>query len=211
MNFDDAVAKIPLVAILRGIKPDECLDVSAALIDSGILAIEVPLNSPQPFESIRLMSSRFSGTAAIGAGTVLHPDEVSGVRDAGGRFIVSPNTNVDVIRAAVKAELTPVPGIATATEAFAALDAGASCLKLFPAEIFGPGYVEALQAVLPLHSSVYAVGGVNDGNMGEWLAAGVAGFGIGSSLYKPGRSAADVRTRAQGLVRQFEEQRQQSR
>ena len=191
---------LPIVAILRGIKPDEILDVAEALVAAGIRAIEVPLNSPDPLASIARLSSAFGRRCLCGAGTVLTVDQVEAVQAAGGRLIVSPNCNPAVIRHAVARQMIAAPGFATPTEAFAAIEAGAKVLKLFPAEAYGPRYISALNAVLPPGIAVLAVGGVGAANMGEWIAAGTKGFGIGGELYKPGRSAFDIAERAAALV-----------
>lgn len=191
---------MPIVAILRGITPDEILDVAEALIDAGIRAIEVPLNSPDPLISIARLSSAFGERCLCGAGTVLTVDQVDRVHAAGGKLIVSPNCNASVIRHAVARHLIAAPGFATPTEAFAAIEAGATLLKLFPAEAYGTRYLSALGAVLPPEVPVLAVGGVSPSNMSEWTAAGAKGFGIGSDLYKPGRGAFDIAERAAALV-----------
>jgi 2-dehydro-3-deoxyphosphogalactonate aldolase len=191
---------MPIVAILRGITPDEILDVAEALVAAGIRAIEVPLNSPEPLTSIARLSSAFGDRCLCGAGTVLTIEEVDAVRSAGGKLIVSPNCNPVVIRHAVAQHLVAAPGFATPTEAFAAIEAGAKLLKLFPAEAYSPRYVSALSAVLPRDVSVLAVGGVGATNMSDWIAAGAKGFGIGSELYKPGRGTFDIAERAAALV-----------
>ena len=191
---------MPIVAILRGITPDEILDVAETLVGAGIRAIEVPLNSPEPMTSIARLSSAFGDRCLCGAGTVLTIEEVDEVRAAGGKLIVSPNCNPAVIRHAVAHHLAVAPGFATPTEAFAAIEAGAKLLKLFPAEAYSPRYVSALNAVLPRDVSVLAVGGVGAANMGEWIAAGAKGFGIGGELYKPGRGTFDIAERAAALV-----------
>ena len=195
----------PLVAILRGIRPGEAEATLEALIASGIGLIEVPLNSPDPFASIATMARQAGGRARIGAGTVLTVDEVKAVADAGGTLIVSPNRDDDVIRATKAAGLDSFPGVFTATEALGAIRAGADALKFFPAEVLGPAGVKALGAILPKDVPRLAVGGVDAGNIGAWLAAGVAGFGIGSSLYKPGLTPAEVGTRAKAMVAAWRE------
>ncbi|MGA0616492.1 2-dehydro-3-deoxy-6-phosphogalactonate aldolase [Paracoccus sp. KR1-242] len=190
----------PIIAILRGLTPTDALAVGEALIDAGIDRIEVPLNSPDPLESIRLMATAFAGRATIGAGTVLTVEDVARVADVGGRMIVSPNTNPEVIRETRRLGLESYPGVFTATECFAAIAAGATGLKLFPADQAGTVALKALRAVLPRDMSVYAVGGVGPNNFADWIAAGAQGFGIGSSLYKPGDSADQVGQRAREMV-----------
>lgn len=191
---------LPLVAILRGLTPDESVEIGRVLVDAGFRMLEVPLNSPQPFESIRRMSEALGDEYLVGAGTVLDPVNVKKVADAGGRLIVMPHADVAVIRAAKDAGLYCVPGVATPTEAFAALAAGADALKLFPAEQASPAVLKAWRAVLPKDLAVLPVGGIAPDNMGPWLAAGAGGFGIGSSLYAPGRPASDVATRARAFA-----------
>lgn len=190
----------PLVAILRGLKPAEAEPVGEALVAAGITLIEVPLNSPDPLDSIGTLAETLSGRAEIGAGTVLTAAEVDAVADAGGRFIVSPNCDPTVIARTKAVGLDSYPGVFTATEAFAALTAGADVLKLFPADLAGPGGVKALAAVLPEGTPVYAVGGVDAPDMAPYLAAGCVGFGLGSSLYKPGMTAAEIGARAVRMV-----------
>ena len=192
----EALATLPLVAILRGITPDEALPVGQALVDAGFRLLEVPLNSPEPLRSIAALAQAFP-QAVVGAGTVLQPAQVAEVAAAGGRLVVSPNTDVQVIQAARRHGQVVLPGVATPTEAFAALAAGAHGLKLFPAEMIGPPVVKALRAVLPAGTLLLPVGGISPDNMAAYRAAGAAGFGIGSALYKPGMSAADVARMAQ--------------
>jgi 2-dehydro-3-deoxyphosphogalactonate aldolase len=194
-NLHGALAQLPLVAILRGVRPDEAGAVGRALDECGWRVIEVPLNSPQPLASISELARTLPGVM-IGAGTVLHSDQVHEVRKAGGRLIVAPNFNAEVVRAAVDLGMACIPGVATATEAFAALDAGASALKLFPAEMIPPAAVKALRAVLPASTLLLPVGGISPSNMAPYRAAGASGFGIGSSLFKPGDTAAHVRAKA---------------
>lgn len=190
----------PIIAILRGITPPEALAVTDALITAGIDRIEVPLNSPDALDSIRAMADSFGSQATIGAGTVLSTEDVAAVQDAGGRMIVSPNADIDVIAETRARGMASYPGVFTPTECFAALKAGADGLKIFPAFKMGPDGLAALRAVLPRDCPVYAVGGVGAGDFDTWRAAGADGFGIGTSLYKPGRSAADVAARAAELV-----------
>ena len=198
-KFNAAMQALPLVAILRGLSPAEAADVGDAIVEPGFRLLEVPLNSPQPLESIALMRQRFPN-ALVGAGTVLDANQVREVHAAGGELIVSPNFNAEVIREAARLGMVCLPGVMTPTEAFGALAAGATGLKLFPAELASPAVVKALLAVLPAGTPVMPVGGISPDNMGTWRAAGAAGFGIGSSLYKPGKSAAAVREDAQRFV-----------
>lgn len=189
-----AMAALPLVAILRGIRPDEAHAVGQALVGRGWRLLEVPLNSPDPFASIATLAKAFP-QALVGAGTVLSAAQVQLVHAAGGRLIVAPNFNAQVVREAVRLGMACLPGVFTATEAFAALEAGASGLKLFPAELMPPAGVKALRAVLPADTLVLPVGGITPGNMADYRAAGANGFGIGSALYKPGAGAAEVEQR----------------
>ncbi len=190
----------PIVAILRGVKPDEILDIAAALVDAGIGGIEVPLNSPDPLVSIGKLCDAFGDKALCGAGTVLSPQAVDDVAKVGGKLIVTPNTDPEVIARAVELGLTAMPGFATPSEAFAAVKAGAKALKLFPAGTFGPGHIKAIKDVLPKDVLVYAVGGVGAANLEPWRAAGVAGIGVGGELYRPGYTAQEVGQRAAALV-----------
>jgi 2-dehydro-3-deoxyphosphogalactonate aldolase len=197
---DALFESMPLVAILRGITPDEIVPVGRALFDAGFRWIEVPLNSPQPLESIRRLGVELGNSARVGAGTVLTPSQVEEVAAVGGTLIFSPNTNAAVIRAAKSAGLFCAPGVATPTEGFAALEAGADLLKLFPAEHLGPEVVKAWKAVFPKELPLVPVGGITPQNMGAYIAAGARGFGLGSSLYKPGVSPETVRVQAEVFV-----------
>jgi 2-dehydro-3-deoxyphosphogalactonate aldolase len=199
-DFDAAFARCPLIAILRGVRPGEVVAVGEVLFDAGFRVIEVPLNSPEPLESIARLATAFAGRAVIGAGTVLRAADVAAVRTAGGTMIVSPNTNVEVIAATKKSGLVSLPGIATPSEAFAALEAGATALKLFPAEGASPAVLKAIRAVLPAAVRVLPVGGITPGNMAPWLDAGAAGFGIGSALYSPGIAVDEIARRARTFV-----------
>ena len=190
----------PLIAIIRGVKPDEAEAIGDALEEGGIRIIEVPLNSPEPLKSIELLSHRFGERILVGAGTVLDSADVGRVKDAGGRIIVSPDTNIEVISAAAMAGLVSSPGYFTPSEAFAALRAGATALKLFPAEAAGPAVLKAQLAVLPKGIPVLPVGGIQPDNMRPWLDAGASGFGLGSGVYKPGQSAAETLQKARAYV-----------
>lgn len=197
-----ALTNIPLVAILRGLTPAEALPVGQALVDTGWSLIEVPLNSPQPLDSIAAMASAFPD-ALIGAGTVLNIKDVQNVHAAGGQLIVSPNFNPAVVQEAVQLGMVCLPGVMTASEAFAALEAGATGIKLFPGEMVTPAVVKALRAVLPGDTLVFPVGGITADNMQAYLAAGANGFGIGSALYKPGTSAAAVSQNAHDFIASY--------
>ena len=198
--FDTAFAQCPLVAILRGVRPEECEAIGEALYEGGIRIIEVPLNSPDPLASIERLSRKLGDDVLVGAGTVLRTEQVREVAQAGGRIIVSPSVNSDVIRASVAAGLFSCPGYFTPSEAFAALDAGAHALKLFPAEGAPPAVVKAQRAVLPRDVRLIMVGGVGPDNMTPWLEAGANGFGLGSALYKPGQTSAQTRAKARAFV-----------
>lgn len=194
-----------LIAILRGIKPSEAVDVASALIDAGFSRIEVPLNSPDPITSIAKMVEAFGKDALIGAGTVLNVEQAEAVAATGAKLIVSPNTNTAVIERTRELGMLSYPGVMTPTECFAAIDAGATGLKLFPADLVGVAGVKAFKAVLPSEMKLYAVGGVANDNLGQWRAAGVTGFGIGSSLYKAGRTVDEVHTIAKGIVAAYDQ------
>ncbi len=198
-KFTQALGSLPLVAILRGLQPFEAIPVGKALVNTGWTLIEVPLNSPQPLDSIAAMTSAFP-QALIGAGTVLTISDVRNVHAAGGQLIVSPNFNPAVVREALQLGLVCLPGIMTASEAFAALDAGATGLKIFPAEMASPAVVKALRAVLPPATVLLPVGGITPDNMRAYLDAGASGFGIGSALYKPGMDAGQVAENAMNFI-----------
>ena len=198
-DFAAALAACPLVAILRGLRPPEAQPVGAALVASGWRLIEVPLNSPEPLQSIRTLPAAFPD-ALIGAGTVLRPEQVGPVHAAGGRLVVAPNFHPEVVREAVRLGMVCLPGVLTATEAFAALAAGATGLKLFPSEMIPPAAVKALRAVLPGDTLLLPVGGITKGNMAGYRAAGANGFGIGSALYQPGMDTATVEQNARDFA-----------
>ena len=200
IDFASGFAALPLVAILRGVRPDEVEGIGEALVEAGFTLIEVPLNSPDPFTSIERLARAQGDRALIGAGTVLRAEDVARVRDAGGRMIVSPNTDVDVIAASAAAGMASLPGYFTASEAFAALAAGATALKLFPAEAASPAVIKAQRAVLPKDVPLLVVGGVSPDTMQPWRAAGADGFGLGSALYRIGATAAQVSRDAHAFV-----------
>ncbi len=195
----------PLIAILRGIAPPDAAPVAAALVDAGIGMIEVPLNSPDPFRSIEAIAAAHGGEAIIGAGTVLTPEEVAAVADAGGRLIVSPNTDPAVIAATLARGMASWPGAFTPTEALAALAAGATGIKLFPASMAGPSGLRAMRAILPPGALVYAVGGADASNFARWRAAGADGFGLGTAIYAPGDTPAQVAAKAADIVAAWED------
>jgi 2-dehydro-3-deoxyphosphogalactonate aldolase len=190
----------PLVAILRGLEPDEAPEIGAALVEAGIRALEVPLNSPLPFESLRRLSASLPDDVALGAGTVLTTDAVERAAASGATFIVAPNFDAAVVRATKRAALLSMPGVATPSEAFAALGSGADVLKLFPAEQMPPAIVKAWRAVMPAGTLLFPVGGVTAENVGAYIAAGADGFGIGSAVYRPGATAEAVSAAARRLV-----------
>jgi 2-dehydro-3-deoxyphosphogalactonate aldolase len=200
LSLDDALAECPIMAIVRGVKPEEALAHAEALYAAGVRAIETPLNSPHPLVSIRKLADGVGDRMAVGGGTVLTATGVDDVAAAGGRIIVSPNTSVEVIGRALELRLDPAPGFSTPTEAFTALEAGARHLKLFPAVTYGPAHVKQIMAVLPPETVVWAVGGVGAEQMADWWAAGCRAFGIGGELYRPGQSPEETAERARRLV-----------
>jgi 2-dehydro-3-deoxyphosphogalactonate aldolase len=199
MGLKDWLSRCPLVAILRGVKPAEVEAIGDALLAEGFAVIEVPLNSPDPLESIGRLARRCGDRALVGAGTVLDPADCTRIAEAGGRLVVTPHADPEVVRAAKQAGMLAVPGFFTPAEAFALLKAGADGLKLFPAEAASPAVLKALLAVLPKGTPILPVGGIDPGTMAPWRAAGAAGFGIGSAIYKPGDAAATVAAKARAL------------
>ncbi|AXB79819.1 2-dehydro-3-deoxy-6-phosphogalactonate aldolase [Novosphingobium sp. P6W] len=204
-DFASALAALPLIAILRGIRPDEVEAAGEALVEAGFRLIEVPLNSPEPLVSIEKLARRLGDRAIVGAGTVLTPAQVAQVQDAGGAMIVSPNTDVAVIAESAKRGMVSLPGYFTPSEAFAALAAGASGLKLFPAEAASPAVIKAQRAVLPKETPLFAVGGIGPDTMTPWLAAGVNGFGLGSALYKAGLTTQEIAANARAFAKAWAE------
>jgi 2-dehydro-3-deoxyphosphogalactonate aldolase len=207
MKSETSSGGVTLVAILRGVLPSRVVAIGNVLYEAGFRRIEVPLNSPDPFASITALADCRLPDLIVGAGTVLDIDDVRRTQDAGGRLIVSPNTRAEVIRRAVQLGLEVIPGFATATEAFAAIDAGARQLKLFPAATYGTRYLQSLGAVLPAGVQVFPVGGVGAEDIGPWLAAGAAGFGFGSELFRPEYGLAEIQQRAENLMRALEDAR----
>lgn len=199
-QLDIWLKKMPVVAIIRGVTPDQVVEIGHAIHDAGIGIIEVPLNSPEPFESIKRLSIELGEDCVIGCGTLLNEEDAKRVANAGGQIAVTPNTRPSVIKQCIKLGMTPMPGWATPTEAFEAHRAGAHYLKLFPASSFGSGHIKAIKAVLPNEVKILAVGGVGAHNAAEWLEAGIDGFGIGSEIYKAGRSASEVSKRCIDIV-----------
>jgi 2-dehydro-3-deoxyphosphogalactonate aldolase len=200
MELTSWFGRCPVVAVLRGVRPDESEAIVGALEASGIVVAEVPMNSPDPLGSIRRLHARYGERMLIGAGTVMRPAQVDEIARAGGRLIVTPHADPTIVRAAREAGLFTIPGFFTPAEAFAMLDAGAHALKMFPAEAASPRVLKALRAVLPATAHVVPVGGIDALNLGPWLAAGASAVGIGSSLYRPGDDAATVGGRAGTLV-----------
>jgi 2-dehydro-3-deoxyphosphogalactonate aldolase len=200
MTLDEALAHSGIIAILRGVSPDEILAVAEALYGAGVRVIEVPLNSPDPGQSIQRLAAAYRGRLVCGGGTILTEAQVERVAAAGGRLMVAPNTDPNVIRRAISLGMIPFPGFGTASEAFAAIAAGARYLKLFPASTYGVGHLKALKAVLPLDARVAPVGGIGPADIAPWRKAGAACFGIGSDIYKPGMAIDEIGRRAVELV-----------
>jgi len=194
------LGRCPLVAILRGVRPDECEAIGAALEAAAIAIVEVPLNSPDPMESIFRLATRFGARMLVGAGTVMTTEQVHEIAEAGGRLVVTPHAAADLVRAAKSRGMMACPGFATPTEAFAMLAVGADAIKLFPAEAASPAVLRAIRAVLPAGTAVLPVGGIDATNIRPWREAGAAGFGIGSSIYRPGDSAETVGIKARALI-----------
>jgi len=209
--IQEHLAELPLIAILRGVRPDEAVAIGRALVDAGFRAIEVPLNSPEPLESIAALAETFGQRALIGAGTVLDPADPLRIAEAGGRLVVMPHGDLAIIRAAKAQSLLCVPGVATPAEAFGALAAGADALKLFPAEALPPAVVKAWRAVLPKEVWLLPVGGITPERMAPYLAAGADGFGLGSALYQPGLTAAEVAVRAKAFAGAWADHRERAR
>ena len=208
--LQEHLAPLPLIAILRGVRPDEAVAIGQALVDAGFRAIEVPLNSPSPLESIAALAETFGERALIGAGTVLNPADVERIAGAGGRLVVMPHGDAAIVRAAKARGLLCVPGVATPTEAFGALAAGADALKLFPAEALPPAAVKAWRAVLPREVWLLPVGGITPERMAPYLGAGANGFGLGSALYQPGLAVAEVAARAKAFATAYADHRKRA-
>jgi 2-dehydro-3-deoxyphosphogalactonate aldolase len=208
MQIESVVGESALVAILRGVQPARVVEIAGVLRAAGIRIIEVPLNSPEPFESVAALVAAHGSDCLIGAGTVLDMDAVRRTHAAGGRLIVAPNCDPEVIRGAVQMGMQVMPGIATATEAFSAIRAGATQLKLFPAATYGPRHLQALRAVLPAGARVFPVGGIGAAEVPAWLSAGAAGFGFGSELFRPEYDLPEIERRARQLVQAVRAARQ---
>ncbi|MGZ8364089.1 MAG: 2-dehydro-3-deoxy-6-phosphogalactonate aldolase [Caulobacteraceae bacterium] len=200
MNLEEALKELPLVAIIRGVMPEQAPAIGDALYAEGFRIVEVPLNSPQPFDSIRALAKAFEGRMVVGGGTVLNVEDARRVAEAGGRIVVSPNVNRDVIRTTLSLGLSSLPGFITPTEAFTAASAGATALKLFPASSVGPAHLKAVKEVLPPEVKIYPVGGVGPESFKEWVDVGAAGFGLGGGLYVAGRSPQETASRARAYV-----------
>lgn len=200
MTLDEAMLKTPIVAIIRGVTPDEVGPIADALHSAGVRLVEIPLNSPDPLESLSRMVRDWKGRLFCGSGTVLSVGQAEAVAAAGGQFLVSPDCKPEVIRRAVELSLEPMPGFATSTEMFQAVDAGARYLKLFPAVTYGPAHVSSLKPVVPKGVTIMAVGGVGATDMADWWAAGTRGFGMGGEIYRPGHTAEQVFEKAKTVV-----------
>ncbi|MCK0129282.1 2-dehydro-3-deoxy-6-phosphogalactonate aldolase [Erythrobacter sp. F6033] len=198
-TIEDAIAACPLVAILRGVKPEEVVAIGEELYSKGFRCIEVPLNSPDPYKSIKMLTDAIPADCITGAGTVLTVEHVKLVREAGGRIIVSPNFNADVVRETVKSGMISLPGVATPTEAFAAIEAGANWLKVFPASTYGSDHIKAMKSVLPTNARIVVTGGVSAETIQDWRKAGVDGYGIGGELYRKGDTVDAVSQKAEAL------------
>jgi 2-dehydro-3-deoxyphosphogalactonate aldolase len=209
MSTGEPAADAELIAILRGISPERAAATAEVLYQAGLRVIEVPLNSPDPYTSIRLLADSMPADCLLGAGTVLNPEDVQRTQQAGGRLIVAPNCDARVVQAALRLSMQVLPGVATATEAFQAIHAGATSLKLFPAISYGPAHLRALKAVLPPAIRLYPVGGIGAADMAAWLAAGAAGFGFGSELFTPAYSIEEIDRRARALVQALREVRRE--
>lgn len=194
----------PLIAILRGVQPSEAVSIAGVILEAGIDKIEVPLNSPNPFDSIRAIAKKYGNQALIGAGTVLTVAQVKQVRAAGGQLVVSPNCDPNVIRATIAEGMQSWPGVFTPSEALTALKAGATGLKLFPGDMAGPNGLKAMRAILPIGTKVYAVGGTAPDNFSKWVEASANGFGLGTAIYKPGDTAETVTIKAQAIVKAYD-------
>lgn len=203
ITLNAAMAEIPLIAILRGVKPDEVLEIARAIFQAGIKTIEIPLNSPEPYKSIEILQQAMGDEAVIGAGTVTKVEQVEKIHAVGGRLIVSPNTNIAVIKRSKQLGLYSAPGFYTPSEAFAAIEAGADVLKMFPADTLGTAGLKAISVVLPPDMPIFPVGGVNVDNMADFIAVGASGFGLGSGLYKAGMTVEQVASNAQAYVNAF--------
>ena len=203
-NFIEKNAQMPLVAVLRGISPDQAVDVSDALVEAGFTIMEVTLNSPRPFESINLMHKRHGNSISLGAGTVLSPEQVPLVEEAGGDLIIAPNLNTAVVQETITRDLVSIPGCYTPSEAFHALDLGADVIKIFPADTLGPKFIKGIKAVLPEGTRICPTGGVSPTTIGDFVSAGVTSMGVGSALYKPGKSVADVKATALEFVQAYQ-------
>lgn len=202
-EFSNALAQMPLIPILRGLTAEDCSDVAQTMLKAGMRVLEVPLNSPEPLSTINRLCTDFSDQLVIGAGTVLSEQDAEAVAKAGGKIALSPNMNKQVIKAALANGLVPIPGVATPTEAFEALDAGAEYLKIFPAVTVSTTFFKQIKAVLPMHAKMLAVGGVDTNNMMDFFDVGAAGIGIGSALYSPGKSRHDIETDAVEFVQRY--------